>query len=986
MNVLQRKMFRSGGEAFPDLSGDGKVTKKDILMGRGVLPRNMQMGGIADAMPAAPSPMPAAPSPMSAEQELMAAQAQGEQVGIMAGERAMGMIDQAQDYETLINGIRGDNLPIGERYAELAEYVGPQDAQQTPESVLALTQPAIVMAESGQMDQGIGELMGALPAADVDMQGPMQEGVGALMAQGAGNTPPVNFNQGGPVEVRGYQGAGEVSLSGGQPLSPVLTQAMRDAPSYQKFFASVLDKEARAEDLEEQRRMAKAQMLFDIAQTGLQFAGTTEGGSIAERLANAAAQTQLPQRIGERAAGIMAAKREQRSEDRQMRMAGAQASLEQAISDQAAADALALKAAGKTDRETKPQSLFKLTTDKNGQTGLEKIGVYDLNDKDPASKTGFVAYNTNFQTGGVLDEEGAKDFRSRLFNESGVKREVSVALTDGVDSTGKKIQKGDILTGTPREMRAIYEGISYAPVSANDLNSFTQLFRVRYDDLGFAVPETKSVIKLDAVRNIENYQSEGFSTDRAVYDQAIATNARLDEAGEKVKIIKIVRRTPDGDFETLNYNTFEDPRGAARKVTEKMAQPTEEGYGPWELAEDSIAFGNAIAAAKERAVVMARQEVEGQADLVEIGLSAPITVGDKTFTPNERGVLTVSRSDLQAIYNSPNFSTVQIELEPNLDINNKFDLLDFIESNVEAYAAGNLENESNFESRVLLYTQKKKSFDSETGVKTVSGPKLSPKAETLIKDKNPELYYQMTGKLPPRELPEGQDFYPLPEAKNELFDSQGKLIRDHPSFENAPTTFYDEGVKYRAVIGASRLIPQIRAAISEGAAEILDPEGTSVASEEAENLKQAVSDLDSMSIVLNQFLTSQRDERVLKSVQDEINAFLSKIKPGGVFFRNDAQAAGAFEALAKQIALQIETDKELLPDYGGKEAAFFGAPAQQKARLRIIKMKPLIVELTRFRDHFKGGSEDGTSISITSEDKKAVTQSAAEAVRNILGR
>ena len=34
---LQRGIFKQGGK-FPDLSGDGKVTKKDILMGRGVIP------------------------------------------------------------------------------------------------------------------------------------------------------------------------------------------------------------------------------------------------------------------------------------------------------------------------------------------------------------------------------------------------------------------------------------------------------------------------------------------------------------------------------------------------------------------------------------------------------------------------------------------------------------------------------------------------------------------------------------------------------------------------------------------------------------------------------------------------------------------------------------------------------------------------------------------------------------------------------------
>ena len=43
--VMDRQMFRNGGAAFPDLSGDGKVTQRDILMGRGVIP--MQQGGNA---------------------------------------------------------------------------------------------------------------------------------------------------------------------------------------------------------------------------------------------------------------------------------------------------------------------------------------------------------------------------------------------------------------------------------------------------------------------------------------------------------------------------------------------------------------------------------------------------------------------------------------------------------------------------------------------------------------------------------------------------------------------------------------------------------------------------------------------------------------------------------------------------------------------------------------------------------------------------
>ena len=34
---VQRQEFKKGGKAFPDLSGDGKTTFKDVLIGRGVI-------------------------------------------------------------------------------------------------------------------------------------------------------------------------------------------------------------------------------------------------------------------------------------------------------------------------------------------------------------------------------------------------------------------------------------------------------------------------------------------------------------------------------------------------------------------------------------------------------------------------------------------------------------------------------------------------------------------------------------------------------------------------------------------------------------------------------------------------------------------------------------------------------------------------------------------------------------------------------------
>ena len=397
-----------------------RIVMKRQMFNRGGGVQGLAMGGPPMGAPAGPPmgpPMgaPAGP-PMGPEQALAGAEAQGQEMGMMAMDGVMQNIDGAQDYQSLIDGIRGNQQPLEARYAELGSIVGEQDAMQTPESVLALTQPAIMMTEEGAVNSGIGELMQGI-AGDTSMEGQMGEGVGGLMmAQApepamndpmmeAGNTPPVNFRQGGPVEVRGYQDGKEVKAGGGQSLNPVITQAKRDASAYQDYFAGAMDSEARAADLEEQRKMSQAQMLFDIAQTGLQFAGNTQGGSIAERLANAAAQTQLPQRIGERSAQMLAAKQGQRAEDRQTRMAGLQASLQQSIADKTAADALALATAKQKPTAADRQTLYRVTADGKGLTGgfktFDLTNVAERAAYDQASGSG--NYRTKDTAGPLLE-------------------------------------------------------------------------------------------------------------------------------------------------------------------------------------------------------------------------------------------------------------------------------------------------------------------------------------------------------------------------------------------------------------------------------------------------------------------------------------------------------------------------------------------------------------------------------------------------------
>jgi len=301
---MGRQMFAKGGAAFPDLSGDGNVTQKDILMGRGVIP--MQDGGMAPMpMPAAPGPQmtppgmpPIDPNSVDINQAAQGAMQQGIDPAMLEGMLTqyagqMEDLDNAEDYETVINGIRGDSLPIEQRYQELATVVGPEDSQATPESVLTLLQPVMQIA---MVDQGIGGL--AAEEMSGPVEGAMAEGIMSTVNMGAPEAPvqvpggpaSVNFNQGGAVQ---YMAPGGVALS--DPRLQTLFDQQRALTS---SIYGEADQEAA---LAEQQKMTEAQMLFDVAQGALGFAGGAgrPGASPAEQLA--AAFTPVIGNIGQRA-------------------------------------------------------------------------------------------------------------------------------------------------------------------------------------------------------------------------------------------------------------------------------------------------------------------------------------------------------------------------------------------------------------------------------------------------------------------------------------------------------------------------------------------------------------------------------------------------------------------------------------------------------------------------------------------------------------
>jgi hypothetical protein len=79
---------------------------------------------------------------------------------IQEGEQSRAQIDGAQDYDELMKSTRGDNASEEERRDELAQIVGEEDAQQTPDSVLALIQPVMQMLETEAADTGIAQVEG----------------------------------------------------------------------------------------------------------------------------------------------------------------------------------------------------------------------------------------------------------------------------------------------------------------------------------------------------------------------------------------------------------------------------------------------------------------------------------------------------------------------------------------------------------------------------------------------------------------------------------------------------------------------------------------------------------------------------------------------------------------------------------------------------------------------------------------------------------
>jgi len=305
-------------------------------------------------------------------------------------------------------------------------------------------------------------------------------------------------------------------------------------------------------------------------------------------------------------------------------------------------------------------------------------------------------------------------------------------------------------------------------------------------------------------------------------------------------------------------------------------------------------------------------------------------------------------------------------------------IINFIsdEKRLDAYANGQLgDNKTQFEQALLNYlSSSSEVWDREKG-SYVKGPppKLSDRILQAIKTGDPEFYKKVTSgetvgtgtsgtvstttKIDTlAQSPDTSEIaaavsnptvVDLSQLSGEII-LDGKVNLDSPIWEQTKYTRYKPEIDYPVAIGFSRVYPGAKKIAQEAGEEIGVGQG---ADSESQNLAQAQSDLTAFANDLLLLNTQIADDRVLKFVQLDIAKETDKLKPGGLFFKNDADARATLETLANTLALGIEKKIPLVPEFGGDASKYSEAQVQQ-ARASIMAMLPMLNEVLAFQKGF----------------------------------
>jgi hypothetical protein len=287
---------------------------------------------------------------------------------------------------------------------------------------------------------------------------------------------------------------------------------------------------------EQQKRMTKAQMLFDIASTALAFAAPMEGErpglSPAERLAMAARSTQLPEKIGARAQAQLQLEKESAKEERAIELAALQSAETKLAAEKASADSIAL-AKAKLEAKSGDLMVAQIPGEKNvyfyeqganAKTVRDKVneagGVIYKVSTEPAGST--KAFNVQFKdkkTGNLSpifdknDPNFQANFNKWLGNNPGdwqegkpITLKEDEAVTDK-DYFTKYGMDQKTFFALPKETRDLLQGI---PVYGEDYYRQTfKMSKAEYDAL--SGPEKKILAGLPAITDKDFFVKFGFN-------------------------------------------------------------------------------------------------------------------------------------------------------------------------------------------------------------------------------------------------------------------------------------------------------------------------------------------------------------------------------------------------------------------------------------------------------------------------------------------
>jgi hypothetical protein len=868
-----------------------------------------QMGGPAQPMPQ--DMMPPAPAPAPAmEQQVQGAESMGQEIGAKKAAEMIGTIDAAEDYQTLIDGIRGNSMPLEARYQELAGLVGEQDAMSTPESVLALTQPTIMMTEQGAMDSGIGELMQGI-SGSVDMEGPMEEGVGSLMAAGAGNTPPANFRNGGPVEVRKFGDGGAAEVG---DVSPYFKSAMQAR-------SNILGTpEERAASLQDDRDMAQAQMLFDIAGTALNFAGNTQGGSIAERLANAAAQTQLTDKIGARTAGILQAKKGQKSQDQQLALSALESAEKRMEADRVRAGQTSLANLKAANDLTTLLSQQSFTKGENESDREHRLSIA----------------NANIAAQKVLQTSGAENTLAEIAARGEIQKALQVSQNEFT-----KLLQDDKFDFTRQQDST---GRAHAVfLQGRAAENAQKLEALRFDN------SLESLALQDQYRK-ENVRIEAeISLDNRLQEMGAANGYDIAKAAKGQEYAMALQSSANG-FATVRQEDQQAHDLAKQALANAAAEKSQlTAIGAQRALQTLSQNFQGTEAEKARAFEKAYKMIDNAFKIEELSISqGKLELGQAQLAVDaayKQGQLAVAEAEANAVKIGSDSLTNQIQYITD-------------EARLNSYANGSMENPAEFETAVLNYLAAAPVFNSSLGVNEPIAAELPASVLNKIRTGNPDFYKKIVPVEPPREStyfnPEGETSGDkvlfLRDAKKEILNPNGSVAFDSPVWANATTDIYNPEIDYTQAIGFSRVVPGFQKGVAEGFAELRGglPAGRTPA--EAKNLTEASATLDSFATALLQFKTDVSDDRVLKFVQEKIEETVKDIRSGGFLLKTDADARATLKALKNDFSQSLRASAMLLPEYGG--SAPMTASQTLKETTRMNKLKLILNEIIKFEEGF----------------------------------